>query len=188
MSAEILYILKIAILLGVYGASLPRHETARLSISSIFETAVPAAIHPLIAAGSDRYGQDPKNITLIGHSLGAHIAGIASKSVRRLTGETIGRIIALDPAGPCFSNISHASRLDRDDAAFVDVIHTNGGILGLKEPLARKCNNWTMFRGGHCGNNELAFMGIKSKAGSSGAYFLTTSSSPPFGLGTAGAD
>ncbi|XP_026741662.1 pancreatic triacylglycerol lipase-like isoform X1 [Trichoplusia ni] len=81
-----------------------------------------------------RDGQDPTRIYIIGHSLGSHIAGVAGKRVQELTGEQIGRITALDPAGPCFSNVSASGRLDKTDAKYVDVIHTNGGMLGLKEP------------------------------------------------------
>ncbi|CAG5043715.1 unnamed protein product [Parnassius apollo] len=172
-------------------------------------------------------GQNANRIILIGHSLGAHIAGVASKRVQDLTGTAIGHIIALDPAGPCFSNMSPDNRLDRSNAAHVDVIHTNAGILGLKEPVghkdfypnggmsqpgcflstcdhsraweilaesinspddfpARKCSNWTMFRDGNCVKNEVAFIGIDSKAGSVGSYFLSTASYAPFGLGAAG--
>lgn len=56
MNPEIYTVLvsNIAILWSVYGVSVPHSGPARFSISSIFETAVPAAIHPLIAAGSDR--------------------------------------------------------------------------------------------------------------------------------------
>ncbi|XP_064606968.1 pancreatic triacylglycerol lipase-like [Liolophura sinensis] len=62
---------------------------------------------------------------LIGHSLGAHIAGYAG---RRLSGQ-IGRISGLDPAGPAFEKFKEPVRLDRGDAKFVDVIHTDGDKL-----------------------------------------------------------
>ncbi|KAI8432023.1 hypothetical protein MSG28_004551, partial [Choristoneura fumiferana] len=83
-------------------------------------------------------GQDPSKMVLIGHSLGAHIAGIAGKKLRELTGKQVGRITALDPAGPCFSNVDAAGRLGRSDAQYVDVVHTNAGMLGLKEPVGHK--------------------------------------------------
>ncbi|KAJ8720085.1 hypothetical protein PYW07_012128 [Mythimna separata] len=83
-------------------------------------------------------GQDPSSIYIVGHSLGSHIAGVAGKKFRELTGKLIGRITALDPAGPCFSNVSNDGRLDKTDAEFVDVIHTNEGFLGLKEPVGHK--------------------------------------------------
>lgn len=82
-------------------------------------------------------GQDPSKITLIGHSLGAHIAGIAGKQVFEISGQKVGRITGLDPAGPCFSTIGSDGKLDASDAAYVDVIHTNGGMLGLKESVGK---------------------------------------------------
>ncbi|XP_045774010.1 phospholipase A1 VesT1.02-like isoform X1 [Maniola jurtina] len=85
-----------------------------------------------------RRGVNASKITLIGHSLGAHIAGIAGKKVKERTGKSIARITGLDPAGPCFSNIDTGARLDASDAEYVDVIHTNGGMLGLKEPVGHK--------------------------------------------------
>lgn len=33
--------------------------------------------------------------------------------------------IAMDPAGPYFTNVDPVVRLDRSDALFVDAIHTN---------------------------------------------------------------
>ncbi|XP_072940510.1 pancreatic lipase-related protein 3-like [Epargyreus clarus] len=83
-------------------------------------------------------GLDPSKISLIGHSLGTHIAGVAGKSIKRTTGKLIGRITALDPAGPCFTNVTLDKRLDRTDAEYVDVVHTNAGVLGLKEPVGHK--------------------------------------------------
>ncbi|XP_037293466.1 phospholipase A1 VesT1.02 isoform X2 [Manduca sexta] len=80
-------------------------------------------------------GQDPTKISLIGHSLGAHIAGVTGKRVHQLTGQLLSRITALDPAGPCFSSVDSGSRIERTDAKYVNVIHTNGGVLGLKEPV-----------------------------------------------------
>ncbi|CAH0686384.1 unnamed protein product [Spodoptera exigua] len=83
-------------------------------------------------------GEDPSKIYIIGHSLGSHIAGIAGKKVYEVTGKRISRITALDPAGPCFSNITDSGRLARTDAEYVDVIHSNAGILGLKAPIGKR--------------------------------------------------
>ncbi|XP_054260475.1 endothelial lipase-like [Macrosteles quadrilineatus] len=71
-------------------------------------------------------------IHIIGHSLGAHVAGIAGEVVQR---GKIYRITGLDPAGPMISKIRTHGRLDKEDAEFVDVIHTSGFMLGFYSPL-----------------------------------------------------
>ncbi|XP_059708008.1 inactive pancreatic lipase-related protein 1-like [Haemorhous mexicanus] len=68
----------------------------------------------------DEYGYSPANVHIIGHSLGAHVAGEAG---RRRPG--IGRITGLDPAQPYFQGTPTEVRLDKSDAEFVDVIHTD---------------------------------------------------------------
>lgn len=47
----------------------------------------------------------------------------------------ISAIPGLDPALPLFSPGSDTERLSSSDAGFVDVIHTDGGILGYPWPL-----------------------------------------------------
>ncbi|KAF7267014.1 hypothetical protein GWI33_019720 [Rhynchophorus ferrugineus] len=64
------------------------------------------------------------NVTLVGFSLGAHIAG----NIGRNTDTPIGYIMALDPAGPLIeSDVS----VRPSDADYVQSIHTNGGVLGM---------------------------------------------------------
>ncbi|XP_035213206.1 pancreatic triacylglycerol lipase-like [Stegodyphus dumicola] len=79
-------------------------------------------------------------VHIIGHGLGAQASGYAGKWIRESRNISIGRITGLDPAGPFFNGVSEAVRLDKSDASFVDVIHTNvdGKHLegyGLKEPI-----------------------------------------------------
>lgn len=78
-------------------------------------------------------GYPLSSIHIIGFSLGAHVAGVTGKLVKRKLNATLGRITALDPARPCFAR--GGNRLDKEAAAFVQVIHSSTGVLGIAEPL-----------------------------------------------------
>ncbi|XP_066988289.1 pancreatic triacylglycerol lipase-like, partial [Macrobrachium rosenbergii] len=67
-------------------------------------------------------GLNVTDLYVAGHSLGAHVVGIAGLNVQN---GPVGRITGLDPAGPGFEGASDDVRLDKSDAAFVDVIHTS---------------------------------------------------------------
>lgn len=73
------------------------------------------------------------NFHIIGHSLGAHTAGIIAKHLT-VPGK-IPRITGLDPALPLYASAAKKWLLTPDDAEFVDVIHTSGGNLGFMDPL-----------------------------------------------------
>lgn len=78
-------------------------------------------------------GQAPQQIGLIGHSLGAHIAGLAGKMTKR----KVASIIGLDPARPLFRVEKPEERLAADDAEYVEVIHTNGNALGFYRNIGK---------------------------------------------------
>lgn len=70
---------------------------------------------------------DTNRIELIGHSIGAHIAGYTGA----ILNGSIARITGLDPAGPGFD--SKKNGLNKTCAQFVQVLHTNPGELGTNE-------------------------------------------------------
>lgn len=71
----------------------------------------------------------------LGHSLGAHISGAAGQSFQNTAGKLLPRITGLDPANPCFKEGETLQGLMRGDAEFVDIIHTNSGVLGKRDPI-----------------------------------------------------
>jgi len=71
---------------------------------------------------------------VIGHSLGAHVAGHAGKTVG--SGK-IHTIVGLDTAGPLLDYNSPSKRLASTDAYYVESIHTNGGTLGFLRPIGK---------------------------------------------------
>lgn len=92
-------------------------------------------------------------LIVIGHSLGAHIAGIAGQQV---TAGKLPIIVGLDPAFPLFTRNNATNRLSADDAEYVQVIHTNGGRLSISYPVgdADFYVNW--------GNDQPGCSGTKS--------------------------
>lgn len=85
------------------------------------------------------YNTTANSFHILGHALGAHIAGYAGK---HLNG-TLKHITGLDPAGPYFEGLNQtAARLWPTDAAFVEAIHTDTLHIndkkgfGMEEPCA----------------------------------------------------
>lgn len=76
-----------------------------------------------------------ENIHVMGHSLGAHIAGSVGRSFELETGKLLKRVTGLDPANPCFNEGEGLHGLQRGDAEFIDVIHTNNNVLGKEVPV-----------------------------------------------------
>ncbi|GIX83699.1 hypothetical protein CDAR_188741, partial [Caerostris darwini] len=103
---------------------------------------VGAQIWKLIDFLCKRVGAFPETFHLIGHGLGAHVAGYAGE---RLHG--LGRITALDPDGLNFKNVPAIVKLEQSDALFVDIIHTDPARnvlegLGTPEDIGH-VNFWT---------------------------------------------
>ncbi|XP_064104797.1 pancreatic triacylglycerol lipase-like isoform X3 [Macrobrachium nipponense] len=87
----------------------------------------------------DFFGVSPSHVHMVGHSLGAHLAGYTGEYLKTQDAK-LGRITGLDPAEPYFEGTDPIVRLDPSDADFVDVIHTDGGPiitggLGLASPV-----------------------------------------------------
>ncbi|XP_046751143.1 pancreatic triacylglycerol lipase-like [Diprion similis] len=76
-------------------------------------------------------GASMEDTIVVGHSLGAHIAGIAARSAKN----DVGAVVGLDPAGPLFNYEATESRMTSKDANFVEVIHTAAGRLGYNGNL-----------------------------------------------------
>ncbi|CAB0042421.1 unnamed protein product [Trichogramma brassicae] len=81
-------------------------------------------------------------VHFLGHSLGAHAAGQAAHYLKQQDKFRVNRITGLDPAEPCFEEPreTEPKRLSREDADFVDIVHTDGAVtrnaaLGLMDPI-----------------------------------------------------
>ena len=61
--------------------------------------------------------------------MGAQAIGNFGATVTALTFQKVARITGLDPARPYFETLNHDAILEKSDALFVDVIHTNSGNL-----------------------------------------------------------
>lgn len=75
------------------------------------------------------------SVTLIGHSLGAHVAGFAGKRIYQKLQTKVGKIIGSDPAGPHFNFRYADKRLSKNDAECVVVIHTDMRKFGYRKSL-----------------------------------------------------
>ncbi|XP_049539361.1 lipase member H-like [Anopheles darlingi] len=111
------------------GGSSANYIAARIRVADV-AVAIAKQIALLLQAG-----QQPDQIVVIGHSLGAHIAGLTGKHFASST--PLGAVIALDPAGPLFLLNKPEERVHRTDAQYVEVIHTNTGLLGHREALGQ---------------------------------------------------
>ncbi|XP_076666410.1 pancreatic triacylglycerol lipase-like [Andrena cerasifolii] len=79
----------------------------------------------------EAHGMKLSQLTVAGHSLGAHIAGLSARFAKR----EVHYVVAMDPALPNFITATAGQRVSRDDAKYVQVIHTNAGFLGFLSSL-----------------------------------------------------
>ncbi|CAG7786732.1 unnamed protein product, partial [Allacma fusca] len=76
---------------------------------------------------------DLEKVHIIGHSLGAEVSGYAARYLIEFFDEKAARLTGLDPAAPNFRpSIGGLIPMGRNDAVFVDAIHTSAffGVLG----------------------------------------------------------
>ncbi|XP_054746277.1 phospholipase A1 VesT1.02 [Anastrepha obliqua] len=96
-----------------------------------------------------------ESIYLVGHSAGAHIAGLAGKL---LSPQRYGVIYALDPAGLVQLSLGEDKRLAPNDAIYTESIHTDITLLGnpsTKLSHAAFFVNWGLGQP-HCPNATAA--------------------------------
>lgn len=90
-------------------------------------------------------GYDVNKLHFVGHSLGGHCIGLVARRLRKSSNYIIPRLYALDPAGPGFESENPLTKvlnwitfrntkfgmISRDDADYVQIIHTNAGKYGI---------------------------------------------------------
>ncbi|XP_061395320.1 vitellogenin-1-like [Musca vetustissima] len=75
-------------------------------------------------------------IHIVAQSTAAHVAGECGKEFKRLTGNKLNRITALDPAKLASQDPETLNGLARGDAIFVDAIHTSAHAMGTPNRVA----------------------------------------------------
>ncbi|CAO1386647.1 unnamed protein product [Diamesa serratosioi] len=112
-------------------------DWSALTIGNYVTDVVPNALR-LSSAVSDAVllllnnGLNINNLHFVSHSLGAHLAGLVGRQIQEKSLKThkIKRITCLDPAFPLFYPALVFKPVSKDDAEFVDIIHTDGWIYG----------------------------------------------------------
>nr|NP_001298535.1 lipase member I-like precursor [Papilio polytes]BAM20555.1 vitellogenin [Papilio polytes] len=107
-------------------------------------------------------GLEFTKVHLVGHSLGAQIAGITGNTLRD-QGYILQRATCLDPARPLYSGlISFKNGVGPECAKQVDVVHTDPGGYGLAERVGT-ADFWPNYEGGKtvqpgCSTGEFALL------------------------------
>lgn len=78
------------------------------------------------------------DLQLIGHSLGSQLGGMIGDFViqKSRKQKIIRRITGLDPARQLFYKSSKNHHLNKNDAKFVDIMHTDCGSVGMGFPIS----------------------------------------------------
>ncbi|XP_065364464.1 phospholipase A1 VesT1.02-like [Calliphora vicina] len=100
---------------------------------------------------NEKFQMSFDSLVVIGHSLGAHVAGYCGKTVKR---GKLSAIVGLDPALPVYNYENPATRLASTDAKYVETIQTNGNTKGFLRPIgtATFYANWGRVQPG-CGTD-----------------------------------
>lgn len=110
------------------GADTTLFQTARNRVGAVGGT-----VAQMLKLLESYAGANPLDMTVIGHNLGGHIAGIAGKNFHE--GQGLGNIVALDASNNLFSIDEPQQRVAVGDAVYVESIHTNTGQNGFDQPL-----------------------------------------------------
>lgn len=111
------------------GGNTPNYLAARQRVG-ITGQAIATLINTLVQNGFTTHDR----VNVVGHSLGAHVAGHTGKETNRLGGQ-LHAVFGTDAAGPLFNINEPATRLDIDDALYTENIHTDAGNLGFDQPI-----------------------------------------------------
>lgn len=79
-------------------------------------------------------GLNRERFHIVAHSLGCQLASMTARNIISRSKLKIKRISALDPAFPLFYPGLIAGHLSKNDADFVDVIHTDAFLYGAPIP------------------------------------------------------
>lgn len=88
----------------------------------------------------DGKGFDLSKLHIVGHSLGAQLAGTIGRKLQLISGNSkvLSRITGLDPANIFFTPVQTwvtDQSLHSSDARFVDIIHTDYGLYGTTHSM-----------------------------------------------------
>lgn len=105
----------------------PKYAQSRTSVRGVGQS-----VANMIKCLRKKYGMSMSTLYVIGHGMGAHVAGRAGKMMGN---NKFNTIIGLDPASQLFHCDDPETRLSSEDASYVEVVHTNGAFFGFRRPI-----------------------------------------------------